>query len=1086
MSSIRSEDRSLEDKLKDLLKLATNNTELEVRFRHKDGDMIKTGVLHHQYERLSSYLDNKKYPKTTELSNVYTSGTFRENNIRKIVTENNNVVYQIKKQVQPPTEHKEYLIRISLSTEENIDEKEITIKEWNYARHRIRQSYTVNNFRVDLTRIQSTGDTIENSYEVEIEVINAIKDHEISQFIQLIEEVYRIILGTTYLYTESVKEGLINRFSNIFKSNFNKKTIVTLTQARNLKLRDIVWKGIVGGEHKYAVTYKADGVRKLLAIDDTGLWFISTNGDMDLFFNKSNFNQLSGTLIDGEHLNDKKLYLWFDCLSVSKQDKRNINYMEEDGTVSRLQLCQQLSLKMKAHVNNFTKITFDTKRTEIITSPEDFFKINKSFIQGFKSLPYPEDGLMYIPINHEYTIVHHGNLEDRKLSSKPDICKWKRPEDITIDFSVVYRFINNSRSIQLQSQDGKNKVNFTGTDKYPFNSSMISDINQVNGIPINDGDIIEYAWKKLNKDRGVMVPKNRRDDKINPNWIGIAQDNWNDVNEPLTQDMITGKDISLVFPYHKRIKRNLYELIKSGSTILDIGSGKGGDILSWKKKNLTVIAVEPNENNSKYILSRAKSNNYSNKITLINTVAENSMLINSKLKTKVDAVTLMFSLSFFWKSEDNLNSLIQTIVSNLKGGGLILFATINGDAVKQLFYNTNFVTIGNVTMKLTGNEVDLTIPNSIVEHQTEYLVFISDLMIKLKKYGITLTDHQLATNEPMLSKESKLYTSLYSYGHFTHDGKTPLEYRTEQMPEEKSSVIIASPSIKKEEIVTCVRPISIEPQVPQPSFSNKARSFIPQSIQLPSECNTKIVSTIRERGMRMRKIQNDQVENILFDVVRIGTTGDNIIDPILKSYYESYQNGIDREATINDIENQLQNAIFTENSSYPGYAYWYTIGNGMLVTDILQNIYDKNRNYFNPPPFSNILLLASLLNVNIHLVHINSDKNGHYVIPYDFISSGKKSRNIVISSENELIGVRKDVGIQTIFDDNELFIEKVNIEKDSYSPDDHFIKEFVRIFTDDGNKPLLEYVLPQEIEQLYDRLKGEIQSYYGQIVLTRM
>ena len=72
----------------------------------------------------------------------------------------------------------------------------------------------------------------------------------------------------------------------------------------------------------------------------------------------------------------------------------------------------------------------------------------------------------------------------------------------------------------------------------------------------------------------------------------------------------------------------------------------------------------------------------SSRVIVVPTGGEDFVTISNAVKEfipggKVDAVSLMLSLSFFWQSNETLNSLVNTIISVLKPGGKIIFLTIN-------------------------------------------------------------------------------------------------------------------------------------------------------------------------------------------------------------------------------------------------------------------------------------------------------------------------------------------------------------------------------------------------------------------------
>src|SRR5690606_5871558 len=120
-------------------------------------------------------------------------------------------------------------------------------------------------------------------------------------------------------------------------------------------------------------------------------------------------------------------------------------------------------------------------------------------------------------------------------------------------------------------------------------------------------------------------------------------------------DDITGNSLMPVRIYHNVIKIGLYDLVKPKSLILDIGSGRGGDVLKWKgliNKGCRFIAVEPSLDNIESLEKRINENKLQN-IEILNCGGEDVEKITKAVSKygKADVITMMLSLTFFWKNE---------------------------------------------------------------------------------------------------------------------------------------------------------------------------------------------------------------------------------------------------------------------------------------------------------------------------------------------------------------------------------------------------------------------------------------------------
>jgi ubiquinone/menaquinone biosynthesis C-methylase UbiE len=303
----------------------------------------------------------------------------------------------------------------------------------------------------------------------------------------------------------------------------------------------------------------------------------------------------------------------------------------------------------------------------------------------------------------------------------------------------------------------------------------------------------------------MFIPKTLRTDKTSPNFWTVANDDWLWIADPITENLLRGQSFDLVFKYHNAIKRALYQTTSAsaeeegGETLLDIGSGQGGDTAKWRNYK-KIIAVEPNENYIPELRRRIQGAGLENKVLIVNTPGENYEGITEAVYGfnggPVDCVSLMFSLTFFWESEVKLQNLARTINNNLKESGQIIFVTMDGDSVLQAFRPAirgaelsrlmfeNYIPRPGVIEllppeKASGKDpasgispqpVYIDLPGTIVEKQIEYLVFINDLLIilrhlsEVKNNSWELAEIHRAEQEKFLTNSELIYTKMYSYG----------------------------------------------------------------------------------------------------------------------------------------------------------------------------------------------------------------------------------------------------------------------------------------------------------------------------------
>lgn len=310
--------------------------------------------------------------------------------------------------------------------------------------------------------------------------------------------------------------------------------------------------------------------------------------------------------------------------------------------------------------------------------------------------------------------------------------------------------------------------------------------------------IVEFSW---NPELQALSPDRVRSDKDIPNETKVAEDVWNMIEDPIELRTMIGETLQLMRKYHNQIKRRLLRgkvkgIFPKFGKLLDIGSGVGGDVDKWSDYN-KIIAVEPwepyiielkNRINRRYgfvpVVIKSSDEiqkiNKEDKIVVINAGGEQVDLINQVisyfLNDKVDVITSMLSLSFFWKG-NMLDALIRLISTSLRSGGTFMYLTIDGDLVTQYFDPVvrgpviegplNLLN-GEASILYNGQDKTLYIdlPRSeTVKTQTEPLVFLDDLRFKLKDFGEL--SWYIADQESFMNSSERVISSLYSYGGFS-------------------------------------------------------------------------------------------------------------------------------------------------------------------------------------------------------------------------------------------------------------------------------------------------------------------------------
>lgn len=294
-----------------------------------------------------------------------------------------------------------------------------------------------------------------------------------------------------------------------------------------------------------------------------------------------------------------------------------------------------------------------------------------------------------------------------------------------------------------------------------------------------------------------------------------ANNIWKTIHNPITENMITTgenipveldtidkyyrKDVSvkraksITIPlqkFHNKIKELL---IKGVSTqirkdiegvnihLLDLATGKGGDISKWKHNNINhVVGIDIVRDNiyneidgacvrRQHILKNSPDMNITFMVGDIRRNIANGDSFTEPLSIKIwrdlwntrnqyDLITCMFGIHYVFSDETTLDHFITNIDENIKPGGYFVGTCLDGQMVFDRFKDSMFgeyirgekegKVIWKLQKKYTNEEfpensasLDMKVSvymNSINQEITEYLVNFNYLVKKLKEKNIEL------------------------------------------------------------------------------------------------------------------------------------------------------------------------------------------------------------------------------------------------------------------------------------------------------------------------------------------------------------
>jgi hypothetical protein len=675
---------------------------------------------------------------------------------------------------------------------------------------------------LDLTIVEEQfgQDPPKKKYEVEFEITESF-----DKFRNKIEKLSMIVISilqdSVIPYTNSQKIEMYKYVSDLLDiDNYRDLKFSLLPEARDLRITDMVFGGIVGNKSAhYCVTHKADGIRKLIVTTPTSIWaFVPGTQDANLLykFRETEYNSVppfqEGFIFDGEILTkenrrdgyeSKYLFYIFDCLCENKEDIRSKNYMERMELA--LRFTEHPIIEIKNVVDTFGErtsnenvainlleppirfnefkirdsrlnktIKFLVKGYMSLTSVEHFFDTMRLMFLQQTDLSFKQDGFMFIPLTSTYNPYNDGTYKNfppifqRSLTEFPDICKWKPVELRSIDFFVEHS--DKKDRVVLKAIEGKTLQPFTGTGSYPL-SDRIDTQHPLLQNESTSSTIVEFYWDSK---RQLLTPSRIRSDKPAPNKLQTAKIIWKNIFKGIDKETLIGESFQLMREYHNQIKKKLLSSkprTRNNKVLLDIGSGRGGDINKWSQYDL-IFAVEPNEDHRKELMSRLKTSKIGEqKVIIIPTKGEDyktiTKTIQEKYGDKVSTVSMMLCFSFF-DNDNSRNAVRKTIEDNLEIGGRVLVLTINGDTVEQVFrpssgeYKEKTLKFLNseLTYDPNSGSLNIDIPGTIVKNQKERPPKLSELFKKWDKF-IPL-DLSRADKQPFLNSGEKPFSNMYS------------------------------------------------------------------------------------------------------------------------------------------------------------------------------------------------------------------------------------------------------------------------------------------------------------------------------------
>lgn len=721
---------------------------------------------------------------------------------RRIKKLDGTVVWENKRRDRGMIENPYWGYRISRSEEEITSNPPFDVATFapNFIRHRRRLTFYINpgsdmsGFQFDLTHIveeviKGPQSYSKIKYEIEIERTRSTLDSDtlLTHLTNTIEFTVKAMQGQQD-YAAVDEHQLMSLPERLQVSRIHGKYYQSKHE-NPYKLYKDYWNKPVNAERKgllnpklnqYSVTLKLDGVRRFIMLSNEvqHIYSLSPPDDSWTIGSRSN---LKFTLLDTEYYDND--YYAFDILYYDGIDVGGKTFKE------RLLLLNKVVEGMP-DLYGGAKITVK----HFYTPPTAFYEnVRAAFDKMEATSKVRYDGLILQP---------PGPYKNNET------LKWKPESQMTIDFYVSKRGLTGVDEYGLWVGINKDVIRFEGTRRYPYTKNVIIPGGKFDDMNV-EGAIIEFSWDVEAKN---FVPHKLREDRDRPNAKSTAEDVWRDIMEPISRATMEGDTLDIMRIYHNDVKRRMLETeLSHGDAILDIGSGKGGDLGKWRDIQLSkVFVVEPNEENLEELEKRAKEMGLEDLYQIVQAEggalagAEDAEDIETTIdNTKIAAIVAFFSLTFFGKDQDTFKQLIDSIDKNLPKDGKLIGIVMDGVRVKEDLsrtpaeadYAASIITpaysIEQASkFSVSGeyeagrNEIEIDIKGAATVHkQTEWLFYYDKLKSALARKGIREEKTSFLDKGPsfdVLPKDSQRFSALY---------RTFVFARTERPKVERSKVV---------------------------------------------------------------------------------------------------------------------------------------------------------------------------------------------------------------------------------------------------------------------------------------------------------
>jgi len=347
-----------------------------------------------------------------------------------------------------------------------------------------------------------------------------------------------------------------------------------------------------------------------------------------------------------------------------------------------------------------------------------------------------------IGYNYNIRIKEYEILDDRPSSIYDRIISWKDKYNMDGVVLVNSKYIGECLKVKFEvtvdlyfDEDG----DFVSSDSIILSKDII--------IENADKLIQNRVYELIVVSENVLRVLRSREDKPIPNSSYVIRTNMS--SDVAMMEIFKGKHSIMMRKMHNKVKRLMYMMCNTtNSTILDIGTGQGGDISKWKGcKN--IFAIEPDKDVSRELYRRIRQSKTRIPISHIQCRTESyRKIIKTIGNNRINIISMFFCLNLF--SDDDLNGMY-----NIINGCASNKCKIIGSYMDITSFGSNscyeLIDLGN-------NTYSIDLKGTRIRH-IERIVNFDDIRSRLERSGFTLTfrsrmnkmNHNLSNEEILLT-----------------------------------------------------------------------------------------------------------------------------------------------------------------------------------------------------------------------------------------------------------------------------------------------------------------------------------------------